>query len=729
MEIISAVPGRVRFKSCNIYFNKKLSKYINIYCDNLYGVKFSRVNPATATILVVYNSNKIEFDLLKHNLECALTSAAYNSDYYIKRYDTYYKTIQLKDKSRRNFSIFGVLYLILKAKQSIFGKFFLSTNMAVLEVASAATLIGGYPVLKRLYERFSKHVPTDSQILLRLTVVSFAILRESSKSIAVLVLNSLNDFIRYSSDVKCQSLMNKSMTASPGMAWIISADNVEVLTPVKVLSIHDIIIVHKGETISVNGVVSSGTAIINSIYYNGQPLITHIGKGSRVYEGLSVVAGELKIEVLGIPPDEDKGDINIKELVVSKKVKEFQSHMGPIALIAASAAFVVTGSMLTSLSVVLVLTPSGVSIALSSGIKNYFSLLHKHKIYLRNPNTMEKVVNVDTIAIDKTGTLTEGIMSIINVECYDKNYPKDELMRICAACEVDNYHPIAVSIQKDAVKGYHSEKVTGTALIESQGVDAIYDNKTVLIGNEKLMRDRSVNVDQYIDRYHAYEENLSTPIFISIDGKLTGLIVLKDIIRKDADKLIDKLKRRKITDINMLTGDKQNSAIATANILGIQKVQSQCSSKDKANIILSMKNSHTVMMVGDGINDTLAMKNADVSVSFANSSCDKVKMHSDCVIFEDDIVRLADFISLSQKSYNAIQINIAFSKAYNTLFSVLAFFEVFDAFAAKSLNTLNYLLILILNERIKYLSPQMCDEKKCETYALIPALPRSIENI
>jgi len=495
MEIISAVPGRVRFKNSNLYFNKTLSKYINIYSGNLYGVKFSRVNPCTATILVMYDSDKIEFDLLKHNIECAIISAAHDCDYYIKRYDTYYKTIELKDKSRRNFLIYGVLYLILKAKQSIFGKFWLSTNTALLEVASAATLIGGYPVLKKLYKRFSKHVPTDSRILLRLTVVSFALLRESKKGIAVLFLSALNDYIRYSSDAQCQSLMNKSMTASPGMAWVIAADNVEILTPVKVLSIHDIIIVHKGETISVNGKVSSGTAIINSIYYSGQPLLTHIGKGSRVYEGLSVVAGELKIEVLEIPADEDKGDINIKELSVSKKVKEFQNHMGPIALIASSAAFVVTGSMLTALSVVLVLTPSGVSIALSSGIKNYFSLLHKHKIYLRNPNTMEKVVNVDTIAIDKTGTLTQGIMSIINVECYDKNYSKDELMRICAACEVDNYHPISISIQNEVVKGYHSEKVTGTALIASEGVDAIYDNKKVLIGNEKLMRDRSVNLD------------------------------------------------------------------------------------------------------------------------------------------------------------------------------------------------------------------------------------------
>lgn len=243
------------------------------------------------------------------------------------------------------------------------------------------------------------------------------------------------------------------------------------------------------------------------------------------------------------------------------------------------------------------------------------------------------------------------------------------------------------------------------------------------------MNDRSVNSDPYIDRYHKIEEDLNTPVFISIDRKLTGLIVLKDILRKDADKLIYKLKARHITDINMLTGDKQRSAIATANILGIEKVYSECSSHDKEDIILRMKNGHTVMMVGDGINDTLVMRNADVSVSFASSSCDKVKMHSDCVIFEDDIGGLADFISLSQKSYSTIKKNIAFSKAYNIGFSVLAFFQVFDAFAANSLNTLNYLLVLILNERINYLSPAKYDEKPSESYALIPAPTKSVVNI
>lgn len=611
---ISVLPGRVRFRSSRIYENKLLARYINSYIDCLYGINYSSANYSTGSILIVYDVEKTNCELIAENIEAAIDSKDMEKEKEIEKQEFYYKAIEKRNKSKRNFLFFGIVYLVLKIKHATVGKFSISRNVGVLKAASAVTIIGGYPLLKKLYKKFGRSVPTDADILLKLSAASFTLLRESDKGVFVLVLKNLSDYIKHSAEVQCLHTLNAGMGKTSGMAWLVLDNNEEILVSANALKSGDNIRIHKGEISPVQGEIVGGNAVINSLYSVGQPIVEHVTSGNNIQEGVTVVFGALKVKVETIPASIVKRELSLNKLNIHKKVGAYQDKVTKVALGAAGLNYILTGSMLNALSILLVLTPSATATALTNGMKNYVAALKSYSIYLKNPNTFEKIINTDSIMFDKTGTLTYGNM-------------------------------------------------------------------------------KSVNVDSFNDEYY------------NIDSELAWTTCMKDEVRKNAHLLIDKLKYSGINDISLLTGDIYEKSCNTAEALGIQKVYAECSNEDKLSVITEANKFHTVMMVGDGVNDIDAMKAADVSISFANSACDKIKLQSDCIVFEDNIERLADLIYMSQRAHRLIKQSIAFSQIWSITLGGLAFFQYFDAFTAKSLNTINSLIVLLLNQRIHWITP------------------------
>lgn len=697
---LHVLPGRVRFKADIIYKDKTLSKYISAYIDNLYGVKYSRVNTTASTILVIYDEDKSNYKLIESKIKSALLSLVKNKHIDFKNYDRYFDTIQKRDKARLKLLIFGILYISFKLKQTFLGKFTISSNLRVLQTASVITIIGGYPLLKKFYNKFTKHVPGDTDLLLKLSAISLTIIRESTKGISVLFLKYLSDYIKLSAEINCMRELDQNTRKNSGMAWLIRQDNSTILLPVESLNVGDTIYVYSGDIIPSRILIEDGSCIVNNLYYSGQPVIQKLKGGNTAYEGMTLLSGSIKAKILEIPKISLKPEAIFENTNINRKIKKYQNNVTHIALGAAAINYVFTGNLLDVLSILLVLCPAASNTALNNGMKNYFSLLHKYKIYYKNPNSLEKLINTNSIVFDKTGTLTEGIMKINDIKLYSDFYSKYEILNICAAAEMDDYHSIAITLQREA-ENYDISKITNYTFIPSSGIEADYNNHKILIGNIDFMKIKNINTKIAEADYLNFEENFYTPILVSIDGKLSALLILKDVIRSGSHKLLKSLKSYGLKDIYLLTGDTHKKANDTAKLLGINNVYSECTTLEKNAVIESIKKRRTVMMVGDGINDSMAMENADISVSFCNSSCDKVKLHSDCIIFDDNIENLTDFIYLSKRSYRIMKQNIIFSQFYNMTLGTLAFLGFFDPFTAKSLNTINSLLVLILNERIK----------------------------
>ncbi|OOM78935.1 HAD-IC family P-type ATPase [Clostridium sp. BL-8] len=703
MECLSALPGRVRFKSLNIYYNTELSEHIEKYILSLYGVKSTKITKRTGSILIMYDIKKTNLHILKEDVENALSASITTDNTKLNNFQEYFHAIDNKKRSKRKFLFWSLFYIFLKIKNSTYGKFPISRNLTVLKVASLVTIVSGYPLIKKLYKKFAKPLPTNEDILLELTALSFTIMRESSKGILVLMLKALNDYIKFSAEVESRKALIDSCNINYKMAWIKSLNGDKILVSIDTLKIGDFIYGNTGEVIPVEGIIEDGNAVINTLYHSGQPIISRISKGAKIHEGTAIISGELTIRILRLPNFTEKQDISPEKFYLNNRIKKFQGKITNFAIWAAGLSYIFTHNILNAFSVFLVLSPKATSVALNSGIKNYISLLNKNDIYLRNPNVFQNILNIDKVIFDKTGTLTYGKMNIISIISFDNKYSKEELLKICTACEYEHFHPISITLQ-DACSDFEISKLNNSVLLPSEGIKANYDNKEILIGNMKLMVDNQIDISQGIKNYMEYQEKSLTPIFITINTTLTGMLILDDIIKKDSRELINRLRYDGIDNIAILTGDSYSKAQKVGLELGISQIYADMNYCEKANIVKNESAENTVIMIGDGINDALAMKAADVSVSFANSSYDMIKLHSDCLIYDDNLTKLADLIFLSKASYIAINRTILFSNIYNITLGFIAFAGGLDIFTAKSLNTLNSLLVLLLNQRIYYIN-------------------------
>lgn len=520
------------------------------------------------------------------------------------------------------------------------------------------------------------------------------------------MLKAMNDYVKYSADAESIRLLKQSMNISSEMAWLVSAPNQDILVRIDDLKPGDVIAVHKGEVIAVEGEIVDGSALVNTMYCTGQPIVSRLRAGNKVYQGMSLISESLKIKVEKVPEKVNKPLIGKEKMDIHEKVSSFQNFITHVSIGTSILSYLVRGDIMNALAIVLVLTPSGSGTALSTGLKSYITLLNKHKIFIKSPEAFEKVINTDRIVFDKTGTLTNEIMKLDFIKSFDSNFSEDQLLKICAACESDHYHPISISLQNQISSGLDTSKVKHSILIPSKGVQASYEQHTVLIGNKDFMEENGVDLKQGSEMYMSCEKKLLSPVLVGIDGKLSGIIALRDSLREGANELVNRLKERPNMNVSLLTGDNEYKAENIGQRLGINDIYSECSYEDKKQVIEKLQNNETVLMVGDGINDVAAMRTADVSVSFANSSCDMVKLNSDCIIFEDDMSRLVDMMSLSHKAYRSINQNITLSQLFNIVFGWLAIMGRIDAFTAKSLNTLNSLMVMLLNKRIEYLSPE-----------------------
>jgi len=689
LECISVLPGRIRFKSLTIYDNGKLARYIERYIHSLFGVKFSRVTEKTGSILVVYHADKTNPEVLKENIENALAAAKMDNSRKIKVFDQYMEAMDKKARAGRKLVFWGLLYLIFKIKGFRFGKFSISSNLNVLKAASVVTIIGGYPIIKKVYKKLTKHIPADSDLILELTALSFTIIRESSKGILVLMLKALDDYIKFYTESLNRRAMLDSYERNFKMAWIKTEEGEDILISVDSLQIGDSIYVNPGEVVPVCGVVEDGYGIVNNLYYTGQPIISRLSKGSEVEEGIAVVQGSLRIKVCQLPEILEKEDITTENLRFYNKTRKYQEIITNAAFGTAALSYLYTGNILNAFSVMLVLSPKAVLAALNSGISNYLYLLKKYNIYLQNPNTFENIKNVDKIIFDKTGTLTYGRMRFLDSASFDSDYPKETIARLYAIYEEGNSHSNSLPIQSRT----EDSRTTAEGSKGRQG-------REILIGSEDLMKENKIDYSFGIDLYRSYLDSVLTPAYVAVGGKLVGLILLNDIVRNGAKELIHKLQYEVTRDISLLTGDMKARARDIAGQLGIEKVYSEMDYFEKAKVIETERRNGVVMMVGDGFNDILAMRTAHASVSFAGNSYDKAKLNSDCIIYHDNMLRLADLILLTRKSYGAIKRTMVFSGVYNIVLGALAFNGRLNLFSAKSLNTLNSLIVLLLNKRI-----------------------------
>lgn len=329
---------------------------------------------------------------------------------------------------------------------------------------------------------------------------------------------------------------------------------------------------------------------------------------------------------------------------------------------------VMTGEIIRAVTILVVFCPCALVLATPTAIMAAIGNATKHGFLVREGDALERLSSITKVTFDKTGTLTYGMPKVVYVKNHSDVYLRDELYRMTASIEQFSEHPLGKAItssyQQEQKQALFDTK--NFQMLPGQGIFAEIRGKTVFAGNEKLFGENQVTIPEKCkEEACEYLQKGSTVVYVSIDGKYSGYLVLADTVRKESVQMIKQLIKIGIQPV-LLTGDHENAANAIAAELGIHEVNANCLPEDKLNYIENYhKKKEKICMIGDGINDAPALKRADVGIAMGS-------VGSDIALVDDEVKELPHLIALSKRMMFTIKCNLSFSMALNFLAIVLA---------------------------------------------------------
>ena len=476
---------------------------------------------------------------------------------------------------------------------------------------------------------------------------------------------------------KTKEALQQLMTITPNNAVILK-DGKEIIVTLDEIQKGDIVICKPGEKIAVDGEVVEGTTHINESFITGESVPVKREKGSKVIAGSINYEGTIKYKAEKIGKESTVSEIvrlvtqaTSTKAPIAKIADTISGYFVPVVLIIAFLAFgiwmLISKNFATAInifvSILVVACPCSLGLATPLAIVIASGNASKKGILVKTSETLENAHKVKTICFDKTGTLTKGELSIYKLYNYS-NIDEKEILKIVASIENKSEHPIARAIVKKAQdEKIKLEEIKEFKAIPGFGVEAIIESgEKYLIGNKKLMLENNIKIENEKDEQELVGDGNSI-LFVSSNNKIVALIGVKDILKENVKGVIKKLKQRKI-NLVMLTGDNEKTAEIIAKEIGIEKVISNVTPKEKAEQIKKLKEDGIVMMCGDGINDSVSLVTADIGVS-VSSGTDIAMDSSQVVLMSDNLEKIDDLIDISKRTIRNIKQNLFWAFFYN----------------------------------------------------------------
>ena len=477
------------------------------------------------------------------------------------------------------------------------------------------------------------------------------------------------------SKAKATDFLKKLMDLAPLNATLICEDGSFKTVLASELKIGDKVLIKTGEKISTDAVISKGSADIDTSMITGESMPVYKTIGDEVIAGTLNTTGVIEVVVLKQSNDTTLSKIiallstaQSKKLPISRFADNVANIFVPtviiISILTFFAWYFIVGNalnaILASISVLVISCPCALGLATPIAIVSSVGKGAQEGILIKNPEILEIIKDIKYAVFDKTGTLTKGIISVKDA-VYEEKY-----LDILASLETKSEHPIskAVVVFAQTKKISLNKEFEDIQIIPGLGISAIYENKEILIGSLSFLEKNGINLDsKYLDFYNTSLNNGAGVILASIDKECVAVFALEDSIKDGAKELIADLKAKNITPI-LLTGDNQITANSVAKELNIDRVYAQVLPDEKYKVIIELQKEAKVMFVGDGINDSPSIKQADIGITL-NSGSDITKDAGDIILINNNLKAVSKSINLSIESMKVIKQNLFWAFIYN----------------------------------------------------------------
>ncbi|MBD5472201.1 MAG: cadmium-translocating P-type ATPase [Lachnospiraceae bacterium] len=552
-------------------------------------------------------------------------------------------------------------------------------------------LIIGYDIIYKAARNISHGQVFDENFLMMIATFGAFGVGEYSEGVAVMLFYQVGELFQGYAVGKSRQSISDMMDICPEYANIEVDGKLTQVDPDDV-ELGSIIVIKPGERIPLDGVVQEGESFIDTAALTGESVPRKATVGDEVISGCVNGSGTLKVQTT--KEFDDSTVARILELVEnasSKKAKvenfitKFARYYTPVVTIGAVILAILPPLILGGgwsewierACIFLVIScPCALVISVPLGFFGGIGAASRIGVLVKGSNYLEAVAEMETIVFDKTGTLTKGEFKV--QEICPVNRSKEELLELAALAEGYSTHPIAGSIREAYGKELNIERVGQAEEIAGCGISVPVDGKEVLIGNEKLMKER--NIDYMPDK------SAGTVVYAACEGSFAGTIVIADSVKEGAAQAIRSMKRVGVKKCVMLTGDRKEAADAVAKELGIDEVHAELLPGDKVakvEELLTMQEGRSKLaFVGDGINDAPVLTRADIGIAMGSMGSDAAIEAADVVLMDDDVKKIASIVQISRKTLAIVKQNIVFALAVKALVLLLGAFGVANMWEA-----------------------------------------------
>ena len=533
-------------------------------------------------------------------------------------------------------------------------------------------LVVGCEILKKAVRNIFRGKVFDENFLMAVATIGAFAIGEFPEAVAVMLFYQVGELFQSYAVDKSRKSIASLMDIRPDYANIEKDGKIEKVDPDEV-KIGDIIIVKTGEKIPLDGVVVEGTSSLDTMALTGESVPRVVKTEDEVLSGCINKDGLLKIRVTKEFGESTVSKIlDLVENASSKKSKsenfitKFAKYYTPtVVIIAVLLAFIppiilkdfntFSVWLYRALSFLVVSCPCALVISIPLSFFGGIGGASKMGILIKGSNYLEALANTETVVFDKTGTLTEGIFEVQDI--YAEGIEKDELLRIVAHAENYSNHPIAKSVKKAYNKEIDEKIIKNPQELSGKGIWAKIDEKDILVGNEKLMLEEKIDFKKC--------DEVGTILYVAIDKKYVGYVLIADKIKQDSPKTIRELKAMNIKKTVMLTGDKKEVGEYVAKKLNMDKVYTELlpdGKVEKVEELLKQKSENgKLVFVGDGINDAPVLTISDIGVAMGGLGSDAAIEAADIVIMTDETSKISKAINLSKKTMRIVRENIIFA--------------------------------------------------------------------
>lgn len=554
-------------------------------------------------------------------------------------------------------------------------------------------LFVGSEVLIKAVKNIIKGQVFDENLLMTIATVGAFLIKDFAEGVAVMLFYQVGELFQDIAVDRSRKSISKLMDIRPDYANLKLADGIKKVSPSEV-EVGDFIIVKPGEKVPLDGKVIEGNSFVDTTALTGESVLREVEKGSDVLSGFINKNGLLTIEVTKSFGESAVSVIlDLVENASSKKaatenfITKFARYYTPgVVLAALVIAFLplllIEGATLAewghrALVFLVISCPCALVVSIPLGFFGGIGGASKRGILIKGSNYLEALNNVETVVFDKTGTLTKGVFNVTELNPQNK-YSKDDLIKYAAYAEVYSNHPIAQSIMKYYNKEIDKTKILNYEEISGMGIKVELNGDVILAGNAKLMTNN--NIDFIISGSYG------TVVYVSMNGKFVGNIIISDEIKEDSKKAINDLKALGIRKTVMLTGDSRRVGEEVGKLLGIDEVYSELlpnEKVDKFELLDSEKSQKgKIIFVGDGINDAPVLARADVGIAMGGLGSDAAIEAADIVIMTDEPSKIATSIKIAKRTRKIVWQNIIFSLVVKFVFLLLGAIGIATMWAA-----------------------------------------------